>query len=71
MHKILEAEMLISNVSKRDLAAAIGKSYSAVAKKLRGTAPFTYDEAIAIQERFFPDKDIRDLFGKQERPKKC
>ena len=62
MYRNLLAEMARKGYNRYDVAEAIGKSYNHVRTKLLGHTPFLYDEALAIQEKLFPEHDIKYLF---------
>ncbi len=62
MFNNLEAEIKRKNIRKNDIAKAIGKTYNTLTLKMAGKYPFTYDEALKIQETFFPESEIKDLF---------
>ena len=66
MYRFLRGEMVKRNVSRKDLADTIGKSQTTINCKLRGEYPFSYDEAVAIYQKFFKDLDIFQLFEKEE-----
>lgn len=66
MYRFLKGEMVKRNISRKDLAEAIGKSQTTINCKLRGEYSFTYDEAITIYKRFFVDLDIFQLFEKEQ-----
>lgn len=58
---------LVSEIAKRDIkrkkiAEALNISYKAFSNKMRGVAPFTFDEALIIHESFFPELDMKFLF---------
>ncbi len=65
MYCNLEAEAVRKKVKKEEMAKAIGKSYNTVTLKMSGKYPFTYDEAVTIQEQFFPECDLKELFKKE------
>lgn len=65
-YKNLLAEMVRADVSREDIAKTIGKSYNHTREKLNGKYPFLYGEAVAIQEKHFPDLDIKYLFEEFE-----
>lgn len=54
----------IGKTSVKSIAKTIGRSENAVRKKLAGDTEFCIDEAMAIQERFFPDCEIKTIFEK-------
>lgn len=58
----LEAEIKRKNLKKDEIAKSIGKTYITLTQKMSGKYPFTYDEAVKIQETFFPEVDIKVLF---------
>lgn len=66
MFRNLEAELVRRNLSRSDLALAIGKSYGTVSQKMCGRIPFTLNEARKIKEVFFPDCNIEYLFSEEE-----
>ena len=63
MYKNLEAEIVRHNISKNDIAKVIGKNYITLTLKLRGKSSFLYEEAVKIQETFFPEYDLKELFA--------
>lgn len=66
MYTNLEAEIVRKKLSKEIIANAIGKTYNTFTLKLNGKYSFTYDEALIIQETFFPECDIKYLFKKDD-----
>ena len=66
MYRNLEAEIVRKNLNKEDIAKAINKTYNTLTLKIAGRYPFTYDEAVTIQENFFPNCEIKQLFYKTE-----
>ena len=62
MYVNLIAEMARNRIDRYGVAKAIGKSYNQTREKINGKAPFTYDEALTIQETLFPDQDLKYLF---------
>ena len=64
MYRNLEAEIVRNNLSREVIAKAIGRTYNTFNLKLNGKSPFTYDEALVIQEKFFPEIDLKKLFSK-------
>lgn len=61
----LRAEMARKNVSVQDISEVIETGRDTAGGKLSGKRPLLFDEAIAITDRFFSDKDIRYLFKKE------
>lgn len=66
MYCNLEAEIVRNRIKKHIIAEAIGKTYNTLNLKIAGKYPFTYDEALIIQEKFFPEIDFKELFKKTE-----
>lgn len=62
MYNNLEAEIVRKKVKKEQIAKKIGKTYNTLMLKMSGKYSFTYDEAILIQETYFPDCNIKELF---------
>lgn len=66
MRNNLEAEIARRKIKKPVMAEAIGRSYNTLNLKISGKYPFTYDEALIIQEKFFPECDFKELFKKSD-----
>lgn len=64
MYNNLEAEIVRKKIKKPEIAKAIGRTYNTLNLKISGKYPFTYDEAVIIQEKFFPEYDFKKLFEK-------
>ncbi|MDC4242398.1 hypothetical protein NE398_19900 [Clostridium tertium] len=69
MYNNLEAEIVRKRINKQDIAKEIGRTYNTLNLKIAGKYHFTYDEALAIQEKFFPEYDLKKLFKKFESKK--
>ena len=69
MYNNLEAEIVRKRINKQDIAKEIGRTYNTLNLKIAGKYYFTYDEALAIQEKFFPEYDLKKLFKKFESKK--
>lgn len=65
MYNNLEAEITRKKINRKEIAEAIGRTYNTLNLKLLGRYPFTYDEALTIHEKFFPECDFKELFKKQ------
>lgn len=52
-------------VRKTAIARALGISERALRYKMEGKSPFSWEQVCTIQERFFPDIDLKTLFGKE------
>jgi hypothetical protein len=62
MYPVLNGEIANRGITKRAIARAIDISYHSFYNKMAGVAPFTFEEACVIQERFFPDMELQVLF---------
>ena len=58
----LEAEMILRHVTRLDLKDCIELKYNTLCKKVNGELRFSLDEAIRIQETFFSDVSVNQLF---------
>lgn len=63
----LTGEIAKRGIKKNAIANHIGISYRAFYGKLSGQVSFTWDEALAIKSRFFPDLDIQQLFSRADK----
>lgn len=59
---VLNGEIANRGIAKTVIARALRVSYHSFYNKMEGISPFTFEEACTIQERFFPDMDLRTLF---------
>lgn len=59
---VLNGEIANRGIAKAAIARSINVSYHSFYNKMAGLSPFTFEEACAIQERFFPDMELRTLF---------
>lgn len=59
----LRAEMARENVTITAIAQVIGVSRDTAGKKLAQKAPIQLNEAFAIKNEFFPEKDVGYLFA--------
>lgn len=58
----LKAEMVRNNVKPKDIADELNVRLATIYDKLNGHYDFSFNEAIRIKRRFFPDYDIEYLF---------
>lgn len=58
----LEAEMILRHVTRLDLKDCIELKYNTLCKKVNGELRFSLEEAIRIQETFFSDVSVNQLF---------
>lgn len=61
-YPVLESEIILRKVSKKDICLLLGVQKNTFAKKLNGNLRFSLDEAIHIQETFFSDISVNQLF---------
>lgn len=66
MYRNLEAELKRQGISRGEIATAIGVNIATVSAKLTRPGRLKLDEAIRIQETFFPKMDIKYLFECEE-----
>ena len=64
MYRNLEAEIIRNNLNKALIAETIRKTVVTLNQKINCNYPFTYDEALDIQEKYFPELEIKYLFLK-------
>ncbi|AEB75867.1 hypothetical protein [Clostridium botulinum] len=64
MYNNLQAEIVRKRIKKPLIAKEIGRSYNTLNLKIAGKYPFTYDEALTIHEKFFPECNFKELFKK-------
>lgn len=60
----LIGEMAKRNITIECIAVLLGVHRNSVANKLKGRSSFTIEESTKIQERYFPDMDLKYLFWK-------
>ena len=65
----LRVEMLKNKITIEELAEFLNIHRNSVSNKLNGNTSFTTEEAMAIQEKYFPDKELKYLFRKTEEKK--
>lgn len=62
MYTNLIAKMKEKKVSKRDIQKLLGIHYNSISNKFSHRTCFTIDEAVKIQECFFPECELGKLF---------
>lgn len=62
MYRNLEAELRRLGVLRENLAEVLGLNIATVSAKLTRPGRLKLDEAIIIQETFFPELDFKYLF---------
>ena len=61
----LRAEMARKNISIKSIAEECSYNRDTLARKLSKKVPINLDEAFEIQTKFFPEHDVRYLFGEK------
>lgn len=61
-YKNLRVEMARCNIGIKDIAETCGYNRDTLARKLSKKSPINLDEAFQIQQKIFPELDIRYLF---------
>lgn len=62
MYSNLIAEMKAKKVSRSDIQKLLQIHSNSVSNKLKHRTSFTIDEAMKIQEQFFPECELSELF---------
>lgn len=57
-------------VSLVDMADLLGVRYQTISEKIDGKSDFKFREALAIQEKFFPEYEIKFLFSNKNTTEK-
>lgn len=58
----LESEIILRGIRKQDIQKQLNCKMATFVLKLNGERRFTLDEAIRLQEEFFPDISVNELF---------
>lgn len=66
MLKNLEEARIKKNIALVDIADALGIRYQTVRDKIDGIYDFKFGEALIVQEKFFPEYDIKFLFERSD-----
>lgn len=61
-YPVLESEIILRKISKKDIYSLLGFHANTFTLKLNGNLRFSLDEAIRIQETFFSDISVNQLF---------
>lgn len=61
---VFERKIEERGIKKYKIAEALDVSYRSLRNKMQGTTPFTWDEACTIQEKFFPDMELKTIFSR-------
>lgn len=62
----LKAEMVRNNIKAKEIASFLEVRPATIYDKLNGHYGFTFNEALAIKRRFFPECEIEYLFASME-----
>ncbi len=68
IYPTLEAEFSRHGIKKHTVADSLGIEPQTLSKKLNGKIRFTAEEAIQIQETWFSDMTVNELFRKGGEP---
>lgn len=60
----LEGVRKDKKVTLVDMADLLGVRYQTVSEKIEGKSDFKFGEAMLIQEKFFPEYEIKFLFSR-------
>lgn len=63
-YKKLEDMIADRGIRKTVIAKTLGISERALRYKIDGETSFSWEQACAVQEKFFPDVDLKILFGR-------
>ena len=61
-YPVLEREIILRDLTKKEMRKFLTLEQSSFVLKLNGMRRFSLDEAIQLQENFFPDVSINQLF---------
>lgn len=61
-YPVLESEIILRKISKKDIYQLLDVQPNTFTLKLNGNLRFSLDEAIRIQETFFSDVSVNQLF---------
>ena len=61
-YPVLESEIILRKISKKDIYQLLNVQPNTFTLKLNGNLRFSLDEAILIQETFFSDVSVNQLF---------
>ena len=59
---VVESEIILRKISKKDIYQLLDVQANTFTLKLNGNLRFSLDEAIRIQETFFSDVSVNQLF---------
>ena len=61
-YPLLESEIILRKISKKDIYQLLDVQPNTFTLKLNGNLRFSLDEAIRIQQTFFSDVSVNQLF---------
>lgn len=62
MYPNLLKAMEENNLNDKDLSKVLNMPYTTVRERTKGKYSFTFEQAIIIQQKFFPDEKVEYLF---------
>lgn len=65
MYNNLKAEMARRSIKGKDIAKALGMREAKLSSRLTGKTEFSFKEAKAIRDVFFPYEEMDYLFGEE------
>lgn len=65
MYKRVEAQIILSGMSKKEIAQCLGISYNTLNLKLSGKSSFSLDEAMEIKRILQAEDAVERLFEKE------
>ena len=68
-YPVLIGEIAKRGIKKKTIADSIGVCSKSLTNRLLGKVPFTWPEVQIIQQRFFPDVEVKDLFSTSNKAK--
>ena len=69
MYENVRVEMARKNLTILDVAQRVGMNRETLSRKLSGRSPINLNEAFNIQQKCFPNEDVRILFKECAREK--
>lgn len=62
MYRIIEAHLVLSGTTKREIAESLGVSYNTLLLKLKGSTSFTLDEAVRLRDLLQIPESVEAIF---------
>ena len=68
-YPVLIGEIAKRGIKKKTIADCIGVCSKSLTNRLLGKVQFTWPEVQIIQQHFFPDVEVKDLFATSDKAK--